>query len=84
MSLLHQTFGGSAVFGGSAEKKTNELQRRRGNTTSAELSPLKNQMMDSLDGYLENISAAATQTVAKGGPLTELAASLVISADTVV
>ena len=39
-------------------------------------------MMDSLEGYLDNISAAATQTVAKVGPLVELAASLAISVDT--
>ena len=39
--------------------------------------------MDSLDGYLENIAAAATQTSAKGGPLVELVASLAISVDTV-
>ena len=40
-------------------------------------------MLDSLDGYLDNIAAAATKTVAKGGPLAELAASLAISIDTV-
>ena len=40
-------------------------------------------MMDSLEGYLENIAAAATQTAANGGPLAELAASLAISFDTV-
>ena len=40
-------------------------------------------MLDSLKGYLDNISAAATQAVAKGGPLAELSASLVISVDTV-
>ena len=40
-------------------------------------------MMDSLEGYLDNISAAATQTAAKGGPIAELVASLVISVDTV-
>ena len=39
-------FGGSAVFGGSAEKKTNNLPQRRGNTTSAGPAPLTNQMMD--------------------------------------
>ena len=41
-------------------------------------------MMDSLEGYLDNIAAAATQTAANGGPLTELAASLAISVDAVV
>ena len=45
--------------------------------------PLTNQMMDSLEGYLENIAAVATQTFAKGGPIAELAASLAISVDTV-
>ena len=41
-------------------------------------------MLDSLEGYLNNIAAAATQTVAKGSPLAELAASLAVSVDTVV
>ena len=58
-------FGGSAVFGSSAEKKTNELQRRQGNTTYMGPDPLTNQMMYSLEGYLDNIAAVATQTVAK-------------------
>ena len=39
-------------------------------------------MMDYLEGCLDNISTAATQTVAKGGPLAEIAASLVISVGT--
>ena len=44
---------------------------------------LTNQMLDLLEGYLDNIAAAATQTVANGGSLAELAASLAISVDTV-
>ena len=40
-------------------------------------------MLDSLEGYLDNIAAAATQTAAIGCPLAELAASLAISVDTV-
>ena len=44
---------------------------------------MSNQMMDSLEGYLENIVAAATQTAYNGGPLEELAASLEVSVDTV-
>ena len=40
-------------------------------------------MMDSLEGYLDNISAADTQTASKGVPLAELEASLAISVDTV-
>ena len=39
--------------------------------------------MDSLEGYLDNIAAAATEIAANGGPLAELAASLVILVDTV-
>ena len=39
--------------------------------------------MESLEGYLDNITAAATQTAANGGPLAELAASLEISVGTV-
>ena len=39
--------------------------------------------MNSLEDYLDNIAAAATQTAAKGGPLAELLASLEISVDTV-
>ena len=44
---------------------------------------LTNQRMDSLEGYLNNITAAATQTADPGGPLVELAASLAVSVDTV-
>ena len=40
-------------------------------------------MLDSLEGYLDNITAAATQTSANGAPLAELAASLAVSLDTV-
>ena len=39
--------------------------------------------MDSLAGYLDNIAAAATNTAtATGGPLADLAASMVIVVDT--
>ena len=40
-------------------------------------------MLDSIEGYLDNIAAAATQVVANGGPLAELLAILAISVDTV-
>ena len=40
-------------------------------------------MLDSLEGYFDNITEAATQTAAAGGPLAELAASLAVSVDTV-
>ena len=44
---------------------------------------MSHQMLDSLEGYLDNIAAAATQTAATGTPLAELAASLAVSVDTV-
>ena len=40
-------------------------------------------MLNSLEGYLDNIAAAATQIEATGGPLAELAASLAVSVYTV-
>ena len=40
-------------------------------------------MLDSLEVYLDNIAAAATQTAATETPLAELAASLAVSVDTV-
>ena len=45
--------------------------------------PLKNEMMYSLEGYLDTTAAAETQTTAKVGPIAELSASLTISVDTV-
>ena len=45
--------------------------------------PLSNQILDSLKGYLDNIAAAATQTVSNGGPPAELCASLAVLVDTV-
>ena len=44
---------------------------------------MSHQMLDSLEGYLDNIAAAATQTDATGTPLAELAASLAVLVDTV-
>ena len=44
---------------------------------------LTNQMLDLLEGYLDNIAEGATQTAANGDPLEEFAASLAISVDTV-
>ena len=44
---------------------------------------MSNQILDSLEGYLDNIAAAATQTAANGGPLEDLADSLEVSVDTV-
>ena len=44
---------------------------------------MSHQMLDSLESYLDNIAAAATQTAATRTPLTELAASLAVLVDTV-
>ena len=78
-----KSFGVSYIFGAAPEKKANEQLRRQEYQKTAGPAPLTNQMMDLLEGYLDNISVVATQTVANGGPLTELAASLEISVDTV-
>ena len=61
-------FGGSALFGAATEK-TNEHLWRQEHKNTAGTPPLTNQMMDFLEGYLDNIAAAATKTAANGGPL---------------
>ena len=58
------SFGGSAVFGASTERKTNEQLQRRGNTTSAGPAPVTNQIMDLIEGYQDNI-AAVTKNFSK-------------------
>ena len=40
-------------------------------------------MLDSLEGYLDNMAAAATHTAATGTLLAELAVSLAVAVDTV-
>ena len=68
-------FGSSALFGtvpmGEEKHKQEEAPQ------------MLHQIMDSLEGYLDNITAAATQTAANGAPITELLASLAVSVDTV-
>ena len=44
---------------------------------------MSHQMLDSLEGYLDNIAAAETQKATMGTPLSGLAASLAVSVDTV-
>ena len=44
---------------------------------------ISHQMLDSLEGYLDNIAAAATQTAVTSTPLAELAAILAVSVDMV-
>ena len=68
-------FGGSALF--VAEQVREERNKQEG------APQMSNQMLDLLEGYLDNIAAAATQTAANGGPLAELVAILAVSVDTV-
>ena len=44
---------------------------------------MSHKMLDSLEGYLDNIAAAATQTAVTSTPLAELAAILAVSVDMV-
>ena len=69
-------FGGSAHF--VPAPVGNEPDKTESNPPT-----MSHQMLDSLEGYLDNIAAAATQTVATGTPLAELAARLAVSVDTV-
>ena len=57
--------------------------RGTNNKTQTKGAQLTHQMMDSLEGYLNNIAATATQRADPGGPLAELADSLAVSAETV-
>ena len=70
-----KSFGGSALFGVAPVKK--EQPKQEGGPQ------MSHHVLDSLEGYLYNIAAAATQTAATGGSLAELAASLAVSVDTV-
>ena len=68
-------FGGSALFGVAPVRNEQPEQK--------ETPKMSHQMLDSLEGYLDNITAAATQTAANGTPLAELATSLAVLVDTV-
>ena len=68
--------------GGAASDAAHDKLRHKAATSSAP-TPLSNQMIDSLEGYLNNIDAAATQAAATGGPLAELSVSLAVSVDKV-
>ena len=57
--------GGSAQFVPAPVR--NEPEKTESNPPT-----MSHQMLDSLQGYLDNIAAAATQTAAKGTPLVEL------------
>ena len=70
--------GEDKPFGGSAVNYTHKQMRRRGYTDSAVPDPLTNQMLNSIEGYLDNIAMATTKAVAKGGSLVEFSASLAI------
>ena len=71
-----EPFGGSALFGVAHVKNEHPAQE--------EAPKMSHQVIDSLEGYIDNIAAAETQTAATGGPLAELAAKLAVSVDTVV
>ena len=60
-------WGGSAQFG--PAPVGNEPEK-----TESYPPTMSHQVLDSLEGYLDNIAAAATQTAATGTPLAELAA----------
>ena len=72
----HKPFGGSAQFGVAPVR--NEPEQKESNTPT-----ISHQMLDSLEGYLDNIAAAATQTAATGTSIAEFADSLAVSVDTV-
>ena len=70
-----QPFRGTALFG--VAPVGNEPPEQK------EAPKMSHQMRDSLEGYLDNIAAAAIQTAATGTPLAELAAILAVLVDTV-
>ena len=70
-----KNFRGSALFGvapvGNKQPEQQEEQK------------MSHQILDYLEGYLDNTATAATQKAAMGTPLAELAAILAVSVDTV-
>ena len=74
--------GEAKLLGGTAADAEHDKMRQQAGTSSSVPAPLPNQMLDSIEGYLDNIAAAATQAVANGGPLAELSARLSISVET--
>ena len=76
-------FSGSAIISGSEGNEPHRQIRQQVHIASLVPNPLSNQMLDSLKDYLNNISVAVPQTIAKGAPLANLAVSLAISFDTV-
>ena len=75
--------GEDKAFGGATADAAHDHLRRQAVTSSDVPSPLSNQMLDSLERYLDNIAVVATQAVGNGGPLAELSVSLAISVDIV-
>ena len=67
--------GGSSQFGPAPVGKETEPERNP--------PKMSHQMLDLLEGYLDNIAAVAMQTATTGTHLAELAASLAVSVDTV-
>ena len=71
--------GEAKLLCGTAAYAEHDKMRQQAGTSSSVPAPLPNQMMDSLEGYLDNITVAATQASSKGGPLVELSVILAIS-----
>ena len=69
-------------FNGAASDAEHDHMRRK---AAAYLvpPPLLNQMLDSLEGYINNIAASGTQALSNGGPIDELYAVLAVLVDTV-
>ena len=74
--------GKNKPFGGAAADTEHDQLRRKAAASSVP-HPLSNQMLYSLKGYLDNITAAPTQAVSNVGPLDEFSVSLAVSVDTV-
>ena len=69
-------------FGGFTVNDAQGQIRQQGHTASSRPPPVTNKMLASLEGYFNNIAAAAKHTVTKRGPLAELEASITISINT--
>ena len=72
----NKPFEGSAQFGPAPVGNEPEI-------TESNPPTMSHQMLDSLEGYLDNLAAVATQTATTGTPLAELAASFAVLVDTV-
>ena len=70
--------GENKPFGGAAADTAYDQLLRKAAASSAP-PVLSNNMLDSIEGYINNIADAATQPVTNGDPLAELSAILAVS-----